>query len=101
MKKDGVILKKGERSKLLKKVPLWSLTPKETALVRTFIFTSHIDALVLIARITVHAQVQNHHPEIHFTYCKVKVTLTTHDVKGLTIKDFELAEKIDSLKIGG
>lgn len=101
MKKDSVLLKKGERSKLLKKVPLWSLTPKETALVRTFVFTSHVDALVLIARITIHAQVQNHHPEILFTYCKVKVTLTTHDAKGLTLKDIRLAEKIDTLKIGG
>lgn len=101
MKKDGVILKKGERTKLLKKVPLWALTQKETALTRTFTFKSHIDALVLIARITVHAQVQNHHPEIVFNYCKVKVTLTTHDVKGVTSKDFELAQKIDTLRIGG
>jgi 4a-hydroxytetrahydrobiopterin dehydratase len=101
MKKSVVLLKKGERTKLLKKVPLWSLSPKETTITRTFAFTSHIDALVLIARITVYAQVQNHHPEIHFTYCKVKVTLTTHDVKGLSTKDFELAQKIDSLKIGG
>jgi 4a-hydroxytetrahydrobiopterin dehydratase len=101
MKKDAVLLKKGQRTKLLKKVPLWTLYAKENTLVRTFTFMSHIDALVLIARITVHAQVQNHHPEIHFTYCKVKVTLTTHDVKDLSIKDFELAQKIDSLKIGG
>jgi 4a-hydroxytetrahydrobiopterin dehydratase len=101
MKKESVLLKKQERTKLLKKVPLWTLSAKENALVRTFTFTSHIDALVLIARITVHAQVQNHHPEILFTYNKVKVTLTSHDIKGLSSRDFELAQKIDSLKTSG
>ncbi len=101
MKNDGVLLKKGERTKYLKKVPLWSLSLKDTAMTRTFTFKSHIDALVFIARITVHAQVQNHHPEIVFTYGKVKVILSTHDVKGLTLKDFVLAEKIDALQSGG
>ena len=101
MKNDGVLLKKGERTKLLKKVPEWTLCAKESAITRTFTFKAHIDALVFIARITVHAQVENHHPEIIFTYSKVKVTFTTHDAKGLTIKDFALAEKIDGLYSGG
>jgi 4a-hydroxytetrahydrobiopterin dehydratase len=89
-----LLLNKKEIAKALKKLPDWSANPKETAITHTRTFKNHIDALVFIARITVHAQVLGHHPEILFTYAKVKITLTTHDAKGLTKKDFELADKI-------
>jgi 4a-hydroxytetrahydrobiopterin dehydratase len=89
-----LLLNKKEIAKELKKLPEWSTNPKETSITYTRTFKNHIDALVFIARITVHAQVLGHHPEIVFTYNKVKVTLTTHDAKGLTKKDFELAQKI-------
>lgn len=101
MSQANVLLKKAQIKKLLKKVPLWVPNAKETSLTRLFTFKNHIDALVFIARTTVHAQVQNHHPEIVYTFKKVKVILTTHDVKGLSKKDFDLALKIDTLSHGG
>jgi 4a-hydroxytetrahydrobiopterin dehydratase len=75
----------------------WNLTAKDSTLTRVFAFDDHVSALVFIARVTVHAQVLNHHPDILFTYKKVKVTLTTHDVKGLSQKDFELAKALDRI----
>jgi 4a-hydroxytetrahydrobiopterin dehydratase len=87
-----------EIRKAIAKLPQWSVNPKQTALSLTCTFTSHLDALVFIARITVHAQVLDHHPEIVFTHKKVKVSLTSHEVKGLTKKDIELAQKISTLK---
>jgi 4a-hydroxytetrahydrobiopterin dehydratase len=89
-----LLLNKKEIAKAIKKLPDWSTNPKETAITHTRTFKNHIDALVFIARVTVHAQVLLHHPEILFTYSKVRITLTTHDAKGLTAKDFELANKI-------
>jgi 4a-hydroxytetrahydrobiopterin dehydratase len=95
------ILLKKEIQKLMKKFDSWTLNTKNTQLSKTFIFSDHINALVFIARITVHAQVLNHHPDIEFSYKKVKITLTTHNHKGLTKIDFDLAKKIDSIKISG
>jgi 4a-hydroxytetrahydrobiopterin dehydratase len=95
------LLKKAVLTKELKKLPEWSLNPKATSLSCTRTFKNHIDALVFIARITVHAQVLDHHPEIVFTFKKVKVVLTTHDVKGLTSKDIELAKRISEIDAGG
>lgn len=92
------LLTKTELKKGMKKLPDWSVNPKETQLYKTFTFKKHVDALIFIARITVHAEVQQHHPDIEYSYAKVKVKLTTHDVKGLTKKDFVLAEKIESLR---
>lgn len=83
---------------MLKQLPNWSVNPKGTVLTHTRQFKNHIDALVFIARITVLAQVADHHPDITFTYKKVKLSLTTHDLKGLSKKDIDLAKKINGIK---
>lgn len=75
----------------------WMTNKKQTELSKSFDTSSFVDGLSLVARITVHAELMNHHPTIELSYDAVKVTLTTHDVKGLTAKDFELAERIDKL----
>jgi 4a-hydroxytetrahydrobiopterin dehydratase len=36
-----------------------------------------------------------HHPDIAASYAWVEVKLMTHDAKGITDKDFELAKKIE------
>jgi 4a-hydroxytetrahydrobiopterin dehydratase len=46
------------------------------------------------------AEPMNHHPEWSNTYNKVDVTLSTHDAKGLTRRDVELAQRMDQLAAG-
>ena len=43
------------------------------------------------------AQVQDHHPEVLSSYARLEVRIWTHDVAGLTHKDFALAKAIDQL----
>ena len=43
------------------------------------------------------AQVQDHHPEVLSSYTQLQVRIWTHDVAGLTRKDFALARAIDQL----
>ena len=43
------------------------------------------------------AQVQDHHPEVLSSYTQLQVRIWTHDVAGLTHKDFALARAIDQL----
>jgi 4a-hydroxytetrahydrobiopterin dehydratase len=94
-------LKSAALKKALTALPLWNTNPKATILSRIFNFNNHLDALVFIARTTVHAQVLDHHPEILFTYKKVKISLSTHDVKAITKKDIELAQKISEINSKG
>lgn len=94
MKKKPLLTTK-EIEKFLKRYPEWSVNAKQNLLYRTIKFENHIDALVFIARVTVFAEVQQHHPDIEFSYSKVKVKLTTHEVKGLTKKDLKLASRIE------
>ncbi len=85
--------------KKLKALSEWQLNKKKTELSKTFLFPSFINGLAFIAKVTVHAEILNHHPVVELSYGKVKITLTTHDAKGLTHSDFELAKKIDGLRL--
>ncbi len=92
------LLTKHAVEKVLKKYPDWTASANNKILKISIIFPSHVEALVFIARVTVHAEVQQHHPEILYSYQKVTVKLTTHEAKGLTVRDVKLLEKIDQLK---
>lgn len=81
----------------LKTHPEWTTNPKGTALQRMVKLESYIDGVVAIARISVHAEMLQHHPDIVFKYGKLKITLQSHDVKGVTTRDLTLAERIDTL----
>lgn len=91
-------LTSSEIGKKLSKISEWTVNQKETELSKTFIVTDFINGLAFVAKIAVHAEVMNHHPDIELSYGKVRVTLSTHDADGLTISDFDLAKKIDGLK---
>lgn len=41
------------------------------------------------------ADVQDHHPDVMFTWGKVKVTIWTHKINGLTPSDFYFAAKCE------
>jgi 4a-hydroxytetrahydrobiopterin dehydratase len=43
------------------------------------------------------AQTQDHHPEVLSSYTQLQVRIWTHDVGGLTDRDFKLARSIDDL----
>lgn len=50
-----------------------------------------------VNRIADAAQELNHHPDILLTYPQVGVTLTSHDVEALTIRDVTLAQQISQI----
>lgn len=87
-------------SQILKKLASisgWMTNKKQTEISKVFQCDSFVSGLAFTAKVTVHAELLNHHPTIELSYKNVKVTLTTHDVRGLSIKDFELAKRIDAL----
>ncbi len=97
MKKAPKLLTKREISSFAKKHSEWTLNKKETEIKREFEMTDYISGLIFMARIAVHAEIANHHPDMQLSYGAVKVTLSTHDSKGLTKLDVVLAGKIDKL----
>src|SRR3954452_4012401 len=52
--------------------------------------------LALVNQIGAAAETANHHPDIQLTYSDVIVTLSSHDVRGITSRDLDLARQISS-----
>ena len=69
----------------------------EDKIEKQFQFKDFSEALAFIVRIGVLAEKQNHHPELFNVYNKVTIAVTTHDVSGLSDKDFLLATSIDKI----
>jgi 4a-hydroxytetrahydrobiopterin dehydratase len=54
-------------------------------------------ALLFVSAVGHLAEAAGHHPDITIKYRNVTLALTTHDAKGLTNKDFALAQQINQL----
>ena len=77
--------------------PAWQIV-KDHQLEREFKFKDFLESLTFTNRVGELAEEQGHHPDIYLSWGKVKVTIWTHKVDGLTESDFVLAAKIDRLK---
>jgi 4a-hydroxytetrahydrobiopterin dehydratase len=62
---------------------------------KEFAFPDFAQALAFTNRIGAIAEAQGHHPNIYLAWGKVRVTIWTHKIDGLTRSDFVLAAKID------
>jgi 4a-hydroxytetrahydrobiopterin dehydratase len=89
-------LKRHQVKVQLPKVKGWKL--RGDSISRLYVFEDFVQALRFINRIARLAEGMNHHPDIDIRYNKVKLTLTTHDEGGLTMKDFRFAGKIDRIR---
>ena len=77
----------------LKNINLWVITDEK--LYRMIKFKNFITAFSFMTHIAILSEKLNHHPEWKNTYNQVEIWLTTHDAKGITAKDIELAKLID------
>lgn len=75
----------------------WSMVEGRDAICKTFEFGDFTEAFAWMTRAALWAEKWNHHPEWFNVYKTVQVTLSTHDVGGLSALDAKLARKMDSL----
>ncbi len=62
---------------------------------KEFHFHNFAEALVFVNKAGAIAEKEGHHPDIFLAWGKVKITLFTHKINGLTESDFILAAKLD------
>ena len=72
-------------------LPGW--TSHDEIISRTFTFKDFSAALKFVNAVADIAERANHHPDVDIRWNKVTLALTTHDVGGLTEKDFALARE--------
>ena len=97
------LLSDAEVEHRLRAVPDWHAGEERSpsgddAIVRELSFANFADAIAFVNRIAEAAEVANHHPDILLHgWNKVRLTLSTHSLGGLTDADFQLAGQIDRL----
>lgn len=75
----------------------WSEVEGRDAITRTYTFENFVVAFGFMTQVALIAEKMNHHPEWFNVYSRVEVTLSTHDVGGLSSLDIELASHIDAI----
>lgn len=75
----------------------WEQVKDRDAIHKTYTFRDFVEAFGFMTKVAMYAEKWNHHPEWSNVYKTVEVTLTTHDVDGLSALDAKLARKMDAL----
>ena len=88
-------LSETEIAELLADCPEWNLDSESGALVRHFEFPTFADAIAFINRVATIADEHDHHPDIDIRYRRLRFSLISHDVGGLTRRDWSLVRLID------
>jgi 4a-hydroxytetrahydrobiopterin dehydratase len=76
----------------LSEIPGWSY--ESGKLHREFTFSDFIEAFGFMTRVALLAETRNHHPDWSNVYNRVVIDLNTHDVGGISDRDFDLAAAI-------
>lgn len=78
----------------------WTHDQTRDAASKSFQFANFVEAFAFMTKTAIWAEKLNHHPEWSNVYKSVDVTLTTHDINGLSDLDVKLAQKMDALAKG-
>ncbi len=82
-----------EAEQLLQDLPGWAWA--EEKIEKEFRFKSYAAGLEFVYAIGKIAEQQDHHPDMLVKWRRVKVTLSTHVIKGLSMNDFIIAAKAE------
>lgn len=88
-------LDESEVQHALAEIPNWTVS--EGQLSRELEFGTYKDGVVFASALAYLADALDHHPDLYIGYGKVRVTMHTHSVGGLSPYDFELARRIEAL----
>jgi len=90
-----VVLSESEISKRLSAIEGWRYV--EGAITRSFTFDSFMAGIAFVERVARAAEEADHHPDFDIRYSTVTVSVSSHDVNGITERDFRLASAVNKL----
>ena len=94
-------LSASDRETALAELEGWQPLAERDAITKTFTFKSFNAAFGFMSRVALAAEKMDHHPEWFNVYNRVEITLSSHDVGGLSQRDVDLARKIDRFAAAG
>ena len=73
------------------------MVKERDAIYKEFLFKDFNQAFGFMTRVALKADKVDHHPEWFNVYNKVQITLATHDCGGLSTRDVNMANFIETL----
>eukprot|EP00039_Didymoeca_costata_P028618 m.21752 g.21752 ORF g.21752 m.21752 type:complete len:130 (+) comp7220_c0_seq2:56-445(+) len=73
----------------------WEMVKDRDAIKKSFQFKNFIEAFGFMSKVAIFSEKMDHHPEWFNVYNKVDITLSSHDVNGLSERDVRLATFIE------
>lgn len=92
-------LTEDERDAALAELTEWIEVEGRDAITRTYKFKNFSEAFGFMARVAMKAEQMDHHPEWFNVYNKVEITLSSHDVGGLSSRDVDMARFMDRIAV--
>ncbi len=78
----------------------WTIVTGPDRITKTWVVKNFVAAMAFFEKVTSLAEDEGHHPDLHLVgYRNVTIDIWTHAIDGLSLNDFILAAKIDSLPI--
>mgnify|MGYP001416981491 CR=1 FL=1 len=71
----------------------WNYSDKK--IIKTFEFETYLEGISFVNNVANLAEKQNHHPDINIGWCKVIVSISSHNLAGVTTQCVNLATGID------
>ena len=71
----------------------WKYADKKIS--KTYPFDTYMEGIQFVNKMAELAEINNHHPDIIIGWCKVDVSISSHDMGGVTTKCVNLATGID------
>lgn len=83
----------------LTQVSGWQLTGDgaDLAIEKTCAFSNYFETMAFVNAVAFVAHTQDHHPSLQVTYRECTVRYNSHDIQGLSERDFVCAAHIDAL----
>lgn len=84
----------------LPSIPAWHLLEGGTRIRKEFVAKNWQAAMDWINKVSVIAEDEGHHPDLHLTNWRhVRIEMWTHAIGGLSLPDFVMAAKIDAVEV--
>ncbi len=96
---SGPALTPDEQSLLLSQLQGWQVDASTPggALTKTYTLADFHHTMAFVNAVAFVAHTQDHHPSLQVTYRECTVRYTSHDIQGLSERDFVCAAHIDAL----
>jgi len=94
---DTIPLTIRQAEEYLAQAPGWELRKDAEAIAREWKFKNFKEAMAFVNSVASLAESEGHHPDIHVSYNRVQLELSTHAIGGLSGNDFILAAKLDEI----